>query len=509
MYVIFLKIDNINLKILKKVYKFIFLFFLCLGCQKEEPRKASHFCPIKEESTSFFQPIRQKEEGSLSFDVMKLPKTFHQSVSCFTNEKIPLRDVIVSSARLLNLNVRVSPNLNDVMPLKMRREPFSHLVQILCQKEDVTCRYVDRVLCIEKDQLSTKTYSLSCLNIERSAQNNMKISTDVFSGGEKKEVEASNSSVSMNSKSNFWSELNGALSTMLPKESFSIHRQAGLVSVKGTSRQHKMVEHYINRLKNMLSSQVLIEAKVVEVNLFETYRSGVEWASLSKNLNINTQNFSRHRDIQDAFSMSVGSGSFAMILHALDHYGETQTLASPSLRVLNNQSAVLKVAKNQVYFRLNYDKQFFSTREQNSVSVSSELHTIPIGLVLLVQPSIDMENGKIMLFLRPTLSRLHDSVNDPAVTIMSERETARVGDGENVASTIPIVDVREIDSVLCVQSGEMAILGGLMDIRSRNDRKQIPLIGDIPILGEAFQHNEKTHDVVELVILLRATIMQS
>lgn len=488
--------------------KWLCIFLFVIGCQPQKTiHRASHFKPLPEENAPTFVPILAKEDLQ-TFDVMNLPEAFHAPISCRITKSVSFKDSIRALAKHLGLSIRIDPTLNHRLALTLRNEPFSHMIQSLCSLDKVRCRYTRETLCIDADQPYAKTYSLAFLNIARKAENNMRIATDVFSHDKKKEKDASNSSVSITSKSDFWDELEKTFKMMLPHGSFAFHKQAGLISLKGNSSEHTMVERYLTRLRATMSSQVLIEAKVVEVNLREDYRSGIDWKGLSRKLQFSTHlNDLSHADlnVRDAVTLTAGTKSFSAILHALDSCGETKTLASPRLTVMNNQSAILKVAKNQVYFRLNYEKQFFTSTARDSVTVSSDVHTIPIGLVLLVQPSIDMETGRVMLFLRPTLSRLNQSVNDPAIQIMTDTSQANT---VGPPSPVPVVDVREIDSVLCVQSGEMAILAGLMDIRSQKDRSQIPGIGDLPLIGKAFSYEEHSDHVVELVILLRATIMQ-
>ena len=171
---------------------------------------------------------------------------------------------------------------------------------------------------------------------------------------------------------------------------------------------------------------------------------------------------------------------------------------------MNNQTAILKVAQNQVYFRLRYDKQYNTAVQRESVTVSSDIQTVPIGFVMSVQPSIDLETGEIILFLRPTISRLNQSVRDPAVDIIKNSLIAENGSSPSSSSSpslIPVVEVREIDSILRVKDGGVAILGGLMEVRSIEDTNKIPIIGDIEFVRELFSSQTSGDQVVELVIL--------
>ncbi|MEI8295498.1 MAG: hypothetical protein WCG04_03120 [Alphaproteobacteria bacterium] len=203
-------------------------------------------------------------------------------------------------------------------------------------------------------------------------------------------------------------------------------------------------------------------------------------------------------------SLGFRGAGFSAILRAIEEFGSSQTLSSPRLTVMNNQTAILKVAQNQVYFRLRYDKQISLNANRENISVSSDIQTVPIGLVMSVQPSIDEETGEIILSLRPTISRLTQSVRDPAVDIAMATANA-----DNLAhikpSLIPVVEVREIDSVLRLKNGEIAVLGGLMEMRTTRERSQLPLLGDIAILGDVFAADAQAQQVIELVILIRAT----
>ncbi|MBN9564591.1 MAG: type II and III secretion system protein, partial [Alphaproteobacteria bacterium] len=168
--------------------------------------------------------------------------------------------------------------------------------------------------------------------------------------------------------------------------------------------------------------------------------------------------------------------------------------------VINNQSAVLKVAENSVYFRLKYNRYIRSKDAGGDVVLtSSDIQTVPIGLILTVQPSIHAERGEITLALRPTVTSSSKVMRDPAVEIASQN---------TVESVVPIVEVREIDSILHMKDGEVVILGGLMQEKLHDNSSGLPGLRRIPGLGAAFRGDQTEHDIVELVIFLKATILK-
>lgn len=301
---------------------FAFLMLFISSCNHVEVKKASEF--KKDLSFKNFPvlpiPKINAEYEPKKFELSSLPPEFHQPFSCYITKKIPLRSVILTCAKKLNLSIYIDPTIQDKYNVKMKQEPFSSLIQLFCKNKNINYYYKNKKLYIEKDGIFTKTYSLSCLNIERSAQNNMHITTDVFSyDNSNQEKENSNSSVSMQSKSNFWNELEQALTMILKKDNYSLHKQTGIVSVKGTKSQHLMVEQYLNRLKKMLSAQVLIEAKVVEVHLKEQHKSGIEWENFANQLKISTPLLPAN-NTNNSFTLNAGLSNFSMILHALDYY---------------------------------------------------------------------------------------------------------------------------------------------------------------------------------------------
>jgi general secretion pathway protein D len=142
---------------------------------------------------------------------------------------------------------------------------------------------------------------------------------------------------------------------------------------------------------------------------------------------------------------------------------------------------------------------------REDVSGGSDIQTVPIGLVMAVQPAIDPVNKSVILFLRPTISRLVDSVTDPSVALAGQR----TGDS-NIKipeSKVPVIEVKEIDSVLRLKNDEVAILGGLMETQSANKQSKTPIIGEVPIIQEAFSSTEKNDTVTEIVILIRVKIL--
>jgi MSHA biogenesis protein MshL len=306
---------------------------------------------------------------------------------------------------------------------------------------------------------------------------------------------------------------------------FSMNKQAGIVSVFGTGRQHKLVRDYLGKVRGAMSSQVLIEAKVVEVTLSDQFKSGINWRTLSsRNLNmaaplgISTTNANGTTTttlptVSPPYTSFSTATQNVMTLGFLQHrigldtlvslvkeFGTVRTLSSPRLTVMNNQTAVLKVAENEVYFRT--DIQTTTNNGVSQTTYSSTMNTVPIGLVMTVQPSINIDREEVALGLRPTISRIARRVNDPAVDLSAAQA------GVTVSSSVPVVEVREMDSVVTVPSGQVVIMGGLMQERMQKNETGVPGAGELPFLGHLFRAQADQMTVTELVIFLKATVVR-
>ena len=291
---------------------------------------------------------------------------------------------------------------------------------------------------------------------------------------------------------------------------FTVNRTAGLVNVHATERQHRAITEYIDRLERSLTSQVLIEAKILEVNLNKEFHAGINWravlgklsaaAPLGGSVAPSPGPFdSLFGATSNAFSIALDTDDLEGVLTLVESFGTTRTLSSPRVTVLQGHTAVLKVAENQVFFQLTFEREEQEDGD-DIVTVSSEINTVPVGVVITVQPSIDLDSQSVSMTLRPTITRISDTVNDPAVSIASNN---------TVQSVVPVVAVQEIDSVVKMDSGDTIVMGGLMRDDIRRDDQGIPVASEIPLFGNLFKARDEVTEQSELVIFLRATIVDN
>lgn len=294
---------------------------------------------------------------------------------------------------------------------------------------------------------------------------------------------------------------------------FAVNKQAGMITVFGTERQHKQVAAYLTELKRSVTAQVLIEAKVMEVGLTDEFATGINWSELNAingKLNLSFSGSSAlarpqfsPTDAAANFKIAYTGGDVRSVIDAVSRFGTVRALASPRLTVLNNQSAVLDVANNQVYFEVKVTTSQAQTTSQTNVS--STIHNVPEGVLINVQPSIDLNNRTVSLAVRPTITKIIKFVEDPAVTFA----VAQAGISTPITSQVPVVNVQEMDSVVKLHSGQAILMGGLMQDRMDSEQNGIPILSEMPILGSLFRSQGDKVTKTELVVFLKATIIDN
>lgn len=297
---------------------------------------------------------------------------------------------------------------------------------------------------------------------------------------------------------------------------FAINKQAGMISVIATERQQTQIADYLNEVRRSTTAQVLIEAKVLEVSLNDEYAAGIDWSNIDiGDFAVSFANggtlarpfLDGEATAESNFQMSVLGNDANAVVDALSRFGTVHALASPRLTVLNNQSAVLNVATNQVYFEIDID---ISTADNTTqTTVDSEIRNVPEGVLINVQPSIDLDNRSVSMAVRPTITRITEFVDDPGVSFAVASAVANGLDIEPITSGVPVVNVQEMDSVIKVSSGEAVVMGGLLQDRSTSEDRGVPVLSEIPVLGNAFKNHADSIQKTELVIFLKATIIDA
>lgn len=281
------------------------------------------------------------------------------------------------------------------------------------------------------------------------------------------------------------------------------HSETGIISVRATSRQHEKIQEFLDRVQASARRQVMIEATIVEVLLSNQYQQGIDWNRIATGAGWGLGIAGAAINTVSTISGSTGglttltytSDNFTGAIRLLDTFGTTKVLSSPKISVLNNQTAVLKVVDNSVYFTVKADT---SQNQTTTVTTyTTTLNQVPVGFVMNVTPQISAD-GQILLNVRPNISRKVGDIEDPNPALKLA----------GVTSLIPIIRTREMESVLRIQNGNIAVMGGLMEDTMENKDSAVPGIGQIPLVGELFTQRNDYAKKTELVIFIRPTVIR-
>lgn len=447
-------------------------------------------------------------------------------------DRVPAEELLFALARDADIEIDILGDIDGRVTLNARDATLPRLLERIALQAPIRYELHDGYLQIMADEPYIDTYAVPYVNISRDSSSSVDTATQIESTGFSEDGDgggrgSNNSSTSLENQSDnrFWETLEDNLGRLLHVDvdtdgdlpdngrGVMMNREAGYVTVRATQRQHDEVREYLDQVVASARRQVLIEATVVEVTLSDRHQSGVDWSLLADSasgLDI-VQNMSGSAlggafNVQDppgsgSESLTIGysdpdasDGDLQSTIKALDQFGDVRVMSSPKIIALNNQLAILKVVDNRVYFTV--DVQQTQTDDFTNTTFETEVNTVPIGLVMTVTPYVG-DGEEVLLNVRPTVSRILGFVNDP------NPELAQAG----VENEIPEIQVREMESMLRVDSQQIAVLGGLMQDTLDQDRRSVPGLGNLPLIGRLFSYRDDRTEKTELIIFMRPTVI--
>lgn len=435
-----------------------------------------------------------------------------------------LDELLFALARDAHINIDVHPGLSGKVTLNAIDQTLLQILDRISAQVPVRYHFEDELLVVEPDQPYLRSYYIDYVNLARSSKSNNSVSTEIATTGQAAVGEggsgsssgsggsnSSSTNVTSSSENQFWGRLRHNIASMLglkddddaSSQSVIINAETGLITILATQTQHLQIQEYLDRLVTNAQRQVLIEATVVEVELNNNYQFGVDWSKIADKGNgfSFTQNLLGTNLVNPpVFSLnytdSKSFGNISATVKMLQEFGNVKVLSSPKIMAINNQTALLKVVDNIVYFTLEADTVTGQTTTQTTFT--STPHTVPVGFVMSVTPQISREEA-VTLNVRPTISRVTGFVNDPNPALAAN----------SIESRVPQIQVREMESVLRVRSGQIAVLGGLIQDNVNLTDQGIPVLSQIDYLGDAFTYRDNKIKKSELVIFLRPRVVDS
>ncbi len=491
---------------------FLFLF----GCnEKVEPPK------------QFKEEIRKAKNVNCvqRKKIISVPCEWKEKINISFSDSTSVIEIIKKITQEKKLNLRLDANLKDFKTFfSCKNTSVLEVIKKLCEAANFRIQINNNDIYITEDVEYDHIHEITFLSNIRTSNTNTSINPSSNHAGL-----SVGSSISLNNShtSDLWKEIEQNLEFILKdtsqtfhknekhstkkRSNYTLNKQAGILIVHGTQQHQKRVHEFLLQVHKRAASQVLIEAKVLSVRLNHEFKTGINWNSLNMYNNaknwVNSTNdvkmaVSSEAQNNNALKMIVSNDkSENEIISLLEQYGEVFTVSNPTTTVLNNQYAVFKVAENKIYFKLRQSDLITvkgkNITDQDAVrTFSSDVQTVPVGTILSVQPSVDFRNRTVTLFIHPTISDVVDIIEDPAVTLMSSGKHK---------SSIPIISTQEMDSTIRVDDGSLVIVGGLIKKSNKTNKKGIPGVRQVPLLGQT--HKEMIHE--EVVIMLRAYILDA
>jgi MSHA biogenesis protein MshL len=464
-----------------------------------------------------------------------------------TVENAPAADVLMSLVADTDMNMVVHPEVNATITLDLRHVTVEEVLAILRDFHDLEYQRTPTGYMVRPARLENRLYEISYLDIQREGASRTRISSgqstenpaamqDNFGSGlgggttggslAGSDEEASGTKIETTSESDFWEGLEGAIRGVLEEQTgrnVMINPMSGIVSVRAMPAEHRAVAELIDAIQGSIQRQVILEAKIIEVELRDGFRSGINWTALA-DVDGRLLSFSQAAgpgifdeglssiagrpmavspgEIFQGFEGSafggagiaaIDTGDFNGFIELLETQGVARVLSSPRVATVNNQKAVIKVGTDE-FFVTNVTGRTATGGASTTAASSVQLTPFFSGIALDVTPQIS-RSGDVILHIHPMVSEVTDQTKNFTVA------------GNEESLPLAFSSVRESDSIIRARNGQVVVIGGLMRESTVQDRFGTPILSRVPLIGHAFSSRQERSIKTELVILLRPIVV--
>jgi MSHA biogenesis protein MshL len=413
-------------------------------------------------------------------------------------------------------NMLVHPDVSGLISLELKNVTVAQVMDAVQKVYGYDYKKNDIGYMVYPATLHTRIFKLNRLDLTREGLSNTRVSsgqisdanmsseTDVFgqsnATNDKDPSNTSGSWINTRTSTDFWQEIETALISIItidPDATVVLNRSTGVIVVRAKPMQQREVENFIDITQKQIGRQVILEAKIIEIILDDSHQDGVNWHSIVRDVATKLPLVSGIAPLgvgfTDIFTIAVTSGDFAAYIELMQSQGKTNILSSPKVSTLNNQKAIIKVGRDE-YFVTDVSSDTIATG--SSTIVNPELTWTPFfsGIALDVTPQIN-DHDEIMLHIHPSVTRV---VNQDKRFILN---------GEEGSLPMALNTVRESDSIISAKNGQIVVIGGLMQETTRESKRGISGLASLPYIGNLFRVNKGETRKTELIILLKATII--
>lgn len=446
-------------------------------------------------------------------------------------------------------NIVVHPDVAGDISLMLKNVTVTEVLDVVSEVYGYHYRRSAAGYIVFPATLQTRIFQINYLDLQRSGVSRTRVSSGQVSEGSRSSrgvagngivmptnsensgrdtQQLSGSRIETSYTADFWTELHDTLNQMIsgaPDHQVVVNSQTGVVVVRAMPDKLRSIDAYLETIQDIAQRQVVLEAKIVEVQLNEGFRAGINWATVAQNSGGDTFTFGQTApppgftgdpadlggspinlqpgnattgfeglSLGGAFTMALDIGDFNAFLELLEVQGETRVLSSPRVSTLNNQKAVIKAGTDEFFVT----DVASNTVTGTSSTTSRDVTLTPFfsGIALDVTPQIS-ETGEVTLHIHPTVSEVTDQQKDLTVS------------GETDTLPLAFSQIRESDSIVKARSGQIIVIGGLMRSSDVDEDFATPMLSKIPGIGSLFKSTRSVKQKTELVILLKPIVVDS
>lgn len=464
-----------------------------------------------------------------------------------TASNIPAKEFFMGLVSGTNYNMLISPKISGTISIDLKNVTITQTLEAIKDMYGYDYRRTSYGFEIFQPQIATKIFHINYLDVTRTGhsytqlttgQISNKVGSSTVGGGSNTFIGLGTpggttppgssgapeglgtiSSIETKSEMKFWKDIEKAITSMVTKDAehnVTVNAQTGIISVRAYPSELKNIDRFINNLQSSLNRQVILEAKILEVQLDDQYQAGIDWSvlsnpalidpktgTLSTNAGMGQAGNNGFADtelkpfIDGIFAIKI-NGNFKTLITLLQEQGNVQILSSPHISTVNNQKAVIKVGQDE----------FFVTGVSTTNSVvgtttlpSQDVTLTPFfsGITLDVTPEISSDNT-VILHIHPSVSKVTEQEKKIGLGVGS------TGAPNNLTLPLAKSTIRESDNIVRAKNGQVVVIGGLMTNTSTEQIIETPGVGMIPYVGALFRRTKQVSTKSELVILLRPVV---